>query len=93
MIECNPATTLAEVDLKLDVASDDDDEVDPTLFKKLIGYLRYLCNSRPNIAFSIGLVSRYMLEPRKSHLMAAKRILRYIKGIPKYGVLFPSKLV
>ena len=40
MIECNPATTLAEVDLKLDVACDDDDEVDPTLFKKLIGYLR-----------------------------------------------------
>lgn len=76
--------------LKLDAASDDDEEVDLILFKQLIGYLRYLCNSRPNIAFSIGLVSRYMLEPRKSHLMVAKRILRYIKGTLEYGVLFPS---
>jgi len=93
MIECNPATTPANVNFKLDDASDDDEEVDPTLFKQLISCLRYLCNSRPDIAFFVGLVRRYMSEPRKSHLMAAKRMLRYIKGIPKYGVLFPSKLV
>ena len=50
--------------LKLDAASDDDEEVDLILFKQLIGYLRYLCNSRPNIAFSIRLVSGYMSEPK-----------------------------
>ena len=93
MIECNLATTLAKVNLKLDATSDDDEEVDPTLFKQLIGCLRYLCNSRTNIALSIGLVSRYMSKPRKSHLMAAKRILRYINDTLEYGVLFSSKLV
>ncbi|MCI65780.1 hypothetical protein A2U01_0087038, partial [Trifolium medium] len=39
--------------------------------------------------FSDGLVSRYMSEPRVSHMKAARRILRYSKGSINYGILFP----
>jgi hypothetical protein len=31
-----------------------------------------------------------MHDPRKSHLIAAKRILRYIKGTMEFGLLFPN---
>ena len=53
--------------------------VDPTLFKQIVGSLRYLCNSRPNIAYAVGIISRFMSEPRASHLLAAKRVMSYIK--------------
>jgi len=53
-----------------------------------MGSLRYVCNSRPDIGFIVGLVSRYMSEPRVSHMKAARRILRYLKGLIEYGILF-----
>ena len=65
MNDCKPSITLVEVGLKLDNTSEDDELVDPTLFKQLVGSLRYLCNSRPYISFAVGLVSRFMVEPRK----------------------------
>ncbi|GJS61539.1 putative ribonuclease H-like domain-containing protein [Tanacetum coccineum] len=39
-----------------------------------------IINWRPDIAHSVGVVSRYMAEPSKEHWKAVKRILRYIKG-------------
>lgn len=64
--------------------------MDAAIFKQLVGSLRYMCNTRPAICFSVGMVSRFMSEPKWSHYQAAIRILRYIKGTLKYGVLFPS---
>lgn len=31
-----------------------------------------------------------MSEPRASHLIAAKRVIRYIKGTMEYGIFFPK---
>jgi len=56
----------------------------------MVGSLRYLCNSRPDICFAVGVISRYMHHPRKVHLLAAKRVLRYIKGTIGFGLLFPE---
>ncbi|MCI51878.1 copia protein, partial [Trifolium medium] len=49
--------------------------VDPTMFKQMIGALRYLCNSRPDIYYAVGVISRFMNAPKKSRLIAAKRVL------------------
>ncbi|KAK3040897.1 hypothetical protein RJ639_027892 [Escallonia herrerae] len=46
----------------------------------LVGSLRYLTCTRPDILFSVGLVSRFMEAPSSIHMKAAKRILRYLKG-------------
>ncbi|GAU17221.1 hypothetical protein TSUD_324240 [Trifolium subterraneum] len=44
----------------------------------------------PDLAYSEGIVSRFMQKPKLSHLAAVKRILRYIRGTMDYGILFPS---
>ncbi|MCI23495.1 hypothetical protein A2U01_0044675, partial [Trifolium medium] len=44
----------------------------------------------PDICFAVGLVSRFMEDPRQSHMKAATRILRYIAGTLDYGILFPK---
>ncbi|XP_073222941.1 secreted RxLR effector protein 161-like [Cicer arietinum] len=63
--------------------------VDHTTFKQIVGSLRYLCNTRPYIAYSVGLVNRYMERPIQPHYMATKRILRYIKETNELGLLYP----
>ena len=56
----------------------------------MIGYLLYLTASRPDIAFSVGVCSRFQSNPKVSHLNAAKRIIKYVGGTCDYG-LFYSK--
>uniref|UniRef100_A0A3Q7IFI5 Reverse transcriptase Ty1/copia-type domain-containing protein n=1 Tax=Solanum lycopersicum TaxID=4081 RepID=A0A3Q7IFI5_SOLLC len=60
---------------------DDGEEVDSTLFKSLIGSLRYLTCTRPNILFAIGVVSHFMEAPTSTHLKVAKKLLCYLKVI------------
>ncbi|GAU46952.1 hypothetical protein TSUD_281870 [Trifolium subterraneum] len=88
MLDCNSSVTLADTRLKLEV-EENSDTVDSTMFRQLIGSLRYLCQTRPDISYAVGYVSRFMSKPLKPHLLAAKRILRYINGTRHYGMLFP----
>ncbi|CAL0308012.1 unnamed protein product [Lupinus luteus] len=66
--------------------------VDKTLFWQMLGSLRYACSSRSDIAFGVGLVSKFMESPQQVHLNAVKRLLRYLKGTNGYGIVFPSRL-
>ncbi|MCH80525.1 copia-type polyprotein [Trifolium medium] len=75
MNECNSVSNTCETNSKLEECSDEE-MVDSTMFKQIVGSLRYLCNSRPDICYAVGVVSRFMSMPRKSHLIVAKRILR-----------------
>ncbi|GAU26253.1 hypothetical protein TSUD_224440 [Trifolium subterraneum] len=87
MDQCNPALTPSEPRLQLSRETEEKD-VDSTEYRRLVGSLRYLCNTRPDIAYSVGIISRYTERPKMSHLSAAKRILRYIKGTMDYGIVF-----
>ncbi|KAL4297638.1 hypothetical protein GQ457_12G007010 [Hibiscus cannabinus] len=80
MFNCNPVDTPMESGVKLSKFSNGIKE-DPTLFKSLVGSLRYLTCTRPDILFAVGVVSRYMETPTSTHMKAAKRILRYLKVI------------
>lgn len=90
MVDCSSIDTLIEFGTKL-TREDEGRYVNPTYFKSLVGSLRYLTCTRPDILFGVGLVSRFMEEPRSSHLLAAKRILRYIKGTATFGLMYPSE--
>ncbi|KAL9331152.1 hypothetical protein ACSQ67_000762 [Phaseolus vulgaris] len=51
--------------------------VDSTLFKQIVGSLRFIRNSKPDISYAVGLISE--CNPRASHMAATKHILRYLK--------------
>lgn len=43
---------------------------------------------RPNTAYAVGIISKYMVKPTVLHQHAAKRILRYIRGTLEYGLVY-----
>ena len=55
----------------------------------MIGSLLYLTASRPDIMFSVCLCARFQSSPKESHLIAVKRILRYLRGSPNLGLWYP----
>ena len=85
MDSCNSVNTLVATGLKLS-REGEGKLVNSTMYKSLIGSLRYLTMTRPDILYGVGLVSRYMETPRESHWLTGKRILRYIKGILNFGL-------
>lgn len=89
MNNCKHVSTLVECEIKLS-KHEEGERVDPTIFKSLVGSLRYLTCIRPDILYGVGLVSRYMESPTTTHFKAAKRILRYVKGTIDFGLLYPS---
>jgi len=65
---------------------------DQTKYRGLIGSLLYLTASRPDVIFSICLCARFQAKPKESHYMAAKRILKYLKGTIDVGLWYPSEV-
>jgi hypothetical protein len=86
MMECNLAKTPSETGIKLD-KDGIVDEVDSTMYRGMVGSLRYLYSKRPDLAFSVGMISRYMQSLKVSYLQDTKRIMRYVKGTLSSGIL------
>ncbi|GKE69507.1 hypothetical protein Tco_1527579 [Tanacetum coccineum] len=53
----------------------------------MIGSLMYLTTSRPDISLQIC-IARFQVSPKTSHLLAVKRIFRYLKGKPSLGLWY-----
>jgi hypothetical protein len=87
MDDSNPVATPMECGMKLS-KHEPGEHVDLTLFKSLVGSLRYLTCTRPDILYAVGVVSRYMENPTTTHLNVAKRILHYIKGTTNFGLYY-----
>ena len=66
--------------------NDESTEVNQTMYKSMIGKLQYVVHSRPNIALAVGIVARFFADSRENHLMAVKRIMRYLKGTNDFGL-------
>ncbi|GJV47383.1 hypothetical protein Tco_1437595 [Tanacetum coccineum] len=66
--------------------------VNETQFRGMIGSLMYLTASRSDIQFSTCLCVRYQANPKESHIVAVKRIFRYLKGTPYLGLWYPKGL-
>ena len=53
----------------------------PTTFRELIGTFIYLMTAtRPDLAYIVTLLSRFMQSPTQMHLQIARRVLRYLKA-------------
>ena len=59
-----------------------------THYKHIIGSLTYLVNTRPCICFVVNTLSQYLVKPRHVHLIAAKNVMRYPKGIIDFGLYY-----
>ncbi|GJV25196.1 ribonuclease H-like domain-containing protein [Tanacetum coccineum] len=58
------------------------------LYRSMIGSLMYLTTSRPDIMFAVCACARFQVTPKTSHLLAVKRIFRYLKGKPTLGLWY-----
>jgi hypothetical protein len=61
------------------------------MYRSIVGSLRYLVNSRPDLAYSVGYISRFMEAPTTEHLADVKRVLRYIAGTLQFGCCYRRK--
>ena len=90
-MDCNPTQTPAATQ-RLTKTEDHERESDKAQlsdYRKLIGSLRWLADAtRPDISYAVGQVSRYVQDPGPDHWLAAKRILRYLKGTVEYGLCY-----
>lgn len=59
-----------------------------SFYKQLVGNMMYLTTTRPDIMYTVSLISRYMSRPTELHLLAAKRIMRYLQGTTGFGILY-----
>ncbi|XP_048613163.1 secreted RxLR effector protein 161-like [Brassica napus] len=57
-------------------------------YRRSIGCLRYLLHTRPDLSFSVRVLSRYMQEPKESHGVALQQVLRYLRGTTALGLVF-----
>lgn len=88
MLNCKIAST--PIEQNHHVRADSGEPVDKHRYQRLVGRLIYLSHTRPDIAYAVSVVSRYMHDPRTCHMDAVIRILRYLKGCPGKGILFSN---
>ena len=62
--------------------------VDQTTYRSMIGKLKYIVHTRPDIALAVGMVARFSANPKENHMMTIKRIMRYLKGTKDYGLWY-----
>ena len=59
-------------------------------YRRIVGRLLYLTVARPDIAYSVQVLSQFLATPRSDHLQAAHKVLRYLKGSPGQGLLMAA---
>ena len=64
---------------------------DPSAYRSLVGGLQYVILTRPEIAFAVHKLSQYVAMLTLQHLMACKRVLRYLKETQDYGLKFGTE--
>lgn len=85
---CNPAPTpmCNSQHLQLDMQAP---EADKVMYQSLVGGLLYAATiSRPDISYAVGVLCRFTQSPQIPHLVAAKRVLRHLKGTSSHGIFF-----
>ena len=91
MENCKPVSTPLEQGRKFVPLSENDYPVDTQAYQMAIGCLTYAATvSRPDLAAAVGVLSKFMSKPGKEHWQGVKRVLRYIQGTLKYGLMFSA---
>ncbi|CAM8924815.1 unnamed protein product [Rhodiola kirilowii] len=89
LLACKPCSTPMDIKQKL-ALSTSKPLSDPTEYRKIVGKLVYLHVTRPDIAFSVHMLSQFLAAPTTDHLQAATRVLRFLKQAPAQGLFYPA---
>jgi hypothetical protein len=87
--DCKPIKTPMALNGHLNL-NEEGMSVDQKIFRSMIGSLLYLCASRPDIMLSVCMCARFQANPKECHLMAIKRIFRYLVHTPNLGLWYPK---
>ena len=85
--ECNSAITPLEARAQF-TYEEGKSTVNSTVYRSLIGSLRYLTHTLPDLLFAVGILSRHMENPTQEKYIGVKRVLRYLKGTKDYGLFY-----
>ncbi|CAL9233770.1 unnamed protein product [Arabidopsis halleri] len=86
MEECKPVKTPLAPHIKFIAATEAEleeqaDQMKSIPYANAVGSIMYsMIGSRPDLAHPVGVISRFMSKPLKSHWLRVKWVLRYIKG-------------
>ena len=70
------------------------EEMSKVPYQSAVGSLMYaMVCTRPDIAYAVGVVSRFMTNPGQAHWNAMKWILRYVKGTSRSSLCFGSVIL
>jgi hypothetical protein len=89
MADSKPIKTPMALNGHLDL-NEEGKSVDQKVFRSMIGSLLYLCASRPDKMLSVCMCERFQANPKECHLMAVKRIFRYLVHTPNLGLWYPK---
>jgi histone deacetylase 1/2 len=67
--------------------------VDPSEYRHIIGALQYVTITRPNFAYSVNQLCQHLQAPTSTHWTSAKRVLRYLKHTPDFGLHYKPSTV
>ena len=71
----------------------DDDNESTFNYRSAVGALMYLATStRPDLAFAVGYLSRFVSKPTRKHIGAIKKVLKYLNGTHTNGILYQKPL-
>ena len=59
-------------------------------YRRLVGRLIYSSFTRPDLAFSVHVLSQFLHAPRRDHWDAAVHVVHYLKGCSRQGILLHS---
>ncbi|XP_019094525.1 PREDICTED: uncharacterized protein LOC109129933 [Camelina sativa] len=88
LLGCKPAPTPVEQNHGLAVATGP--SADVPRYRRLVGPLIYLANTRPELGYIIQLLASFMHKPLQAHWEAALHVVRYLNGCPGQGILLSS---
>lgn len=89
MSDCKPVHTPCEANVQLKKAETESDVLKDVPYQELIGCLLYLSQgTRADIAYAVNQLSRFNNKPTSQHWIAAKRVLRYLKGTQHLKLTF-----
>jgi len=91
MLACRLASTPMDSSTHLQAGIGDPlSAEDSSSYRRLVGRLIYLTNTRPDISYAVQQLSQFMANPTTDHSKAASRVLHYLKSSPGCGIFFPT---